>query len=49
MLVAVDYFMKWAKAKALANIQDVDVKKFMWKKIVTRIGVLNSLISDNEL
>ena len=49
VLVAVDYFMKWAEAKALANIQDVDVKKFMWKKIVTRIGVPNSLISDNEL
>ena len=49
MLVAIDYFTKWAEAEALANIQDVDVKKFMWKKIVTRIGVPNSLISDNGL
>ena len=33
----------------MANIQDVDVKKFVWKNIVTRFGVPNSLISDNGL
>ena len=49
MLVAVDYFTKWAKAKALANIRDIDVKKFVWKSIVTRFGVSDSLISDNGL
>ena len=49
VLVAVDYFIKWAEAKALANIQDVDVKKFVWKNIVTRFGVPNTLISDNGL
>ena len=48
MLVAVDYFTKWAKAEALANIRDVDVKKFVWKNIVTRFGVPNTLISDNR-
>ena len=49
MLVAVDYFTKWAEAKALANIRDVDVKKFVWKNIVTRFGVLNTLVSDNGM
>ena len=49
MLVAVDYFTKWVEAEALANIWDVDVKKFVWKNIVTRFGVPNSLISDNGL
>jgi len=29
VLVVVDYFTKWAEAEALANIQDVDVKKFV--------------------
>ena len=48
-MVAVDYFTKWAKAEALANIWDVDVKKFVWKNIVMRFGVPNSLISDNGL
>ena len=49
ILVDVDYFTKWAEAKALANIQDVDVKKFVWKNIVTRFRVLDFLISDNGL
>ena len=49
MLVAVDYFTKWAETEALANIRDVDVKKFVWKNIVTRFGVSNSLILDNGL
>ena len=49
VLVAVDYFTKWVEAKALANIRDVDVKKFVWKNIVTRGGVPNSLISNNGL
>ena len=49
MLVAVDYFTKWAEAEALANIRDVDVKKFVWKNIITRFGVPDSLISDNGL
>ena len=37
------------EADALANIRDMDVKKFMWKNIVTRFGVPNFLISDNGL
>lgn len=49
VLVAVDYFTKWAKAEALANIRDTDVKKFVWKNIVTRFGVPNSLVTDNGL
>ena len=49
VLVAVNYFTKWAKAEALANIRDIDVKKFVWKNIVTRFGVPDSLISDNRL
>ena len=37
------------EADALANIQDMDVKKFMWKNIVTRFRVPNFLIFDNGL
>lgn len=47
--MAVDYITKCVKAKALANIRDVDVKKFVWKNIVTRFGVPESLVSDNGL
>ena len=45
ILVAINYFTKWAKVEALANIRDVDVKKFVWRNIVTRFGVSDSLIS----
>ena len=47
--MVVDYFTKLAKAKALTNIRDVDIKKFVWKNIITRFRVPNSLISDNGL
>ena len=47
--MAVDYFTKWVEVEALANIRDVDVKKFVWKNIITRFGMLDSLISDNVL
>ena len=33
----------------LANIRDVDVKKFVRKNIVTRFGVPESLVSNNGL
>ena len=37
------------EAEPLANIRDVDAKKFIWKNIVTRFEVPHSLISDNGL
>ena len=49
LLVSTDYFTKWVKAEPLANIRDVDVKRFVWKNIVTRFGVPHMLISDNSL
>ena len=44
-----DYFTKWVEAEPLANIRDVDTKNFVWKNIVTRLGVPRTLISDNGL
>ena len=49
MLVDIDYFTKLVEVEPLANIRDVDVKKFLWKNIVTRFEVPNTLISDNGL
>ena len=40
---------KWVEVEALANIRDVDVKKFVWRNIVTRFGVPEVLILDNRL
>ena len=49
LLVGTDYFTKWVVAEPLANIRDVDAKKFICRNIDTRFGVLHTLISDNGL
>ena len=49
LLVGTDYLTKWVKAEPLANIRDVDAKRFVWKNIVTRFIVPHVFISDNGL
>ena len=49
LLVGTDYFTKWVEAEPLANIRDLDAKRFVWKNIVTRFGIPRTLISDNNL
>ena len=49
LLVATDCFTKWVEVEPLANTQDQDVKKFIWKNNMMRFGVLNTFISDNGL
>ena len=49
LLVGTDYFTKWVEVEPLANIKDVDAKRFVWKNIVTRFRVLRTLILDNGL
>ena len=49
LLVGTNYFTKWVEAEPLANIRDVDAKRFIWENIITRFGVPYTLISDNGL
>ena len=35
LLVCTNYFTKWVEVELLANIRDVDVKRFIWKNIFT--------------
>ena len=49
LLVSTDYFTKWVEAEPLANIKDVDAKKFVWKNIAARFKVPHTLISNNGL
>ena len=49
LLVSTDYFTKWVEAEPLANIRDVDAKKFIRRNIVTRFEVHHTQISDNGL
>ena len=49
LLVGTDYFAKWVEVEPLANIRDVDAKRFVWKNIITWFGIPHTLISDNRL
>ncbi|RVW64549.1 hypothetical protein CK203_040370 [Vitis vinifera] len=42
-----DYFSKWVEAEAYASIKDKDVTKFVWKNIVCRFGIPQTIIADN--
>ena len=47
--ICTNYFTKWVEIEPLANIRDVDAKRFVWKNIVTRFGAPHALISNNGL
>nr|GEY19321.1 hypothetical protein [Tanacetum cinerariifolium] len=47
LIVAMDYFTKWVKAKAVATITGGQVKRFVWDNIVCRFGIPGEIISDN--
>ena len=49
LIVRIDYFTKWVEVEPLANIRDVDAKRFIWRNILTRFGVPHTLISDKGL
>ena len=47
LLISMDYFTKWVEVELLANIKNMDTKRFFWKNIVTRFGIPCTLILDN--
>ena len=47
LLVAIDYFIKWVNAEALATITKAKIRSFMWKNIICRFGILMTIISNN--
>ena len=49
LLVDTYYFTKWVEIEPLANIRDVDAKRFVWKNIFTWFGMPRTLISNNRL
>lgn len=49
ILVATDYFTKCVEAEPFTNIRDSNVKRFVWKNIVTWFGVPRVSISNNGL
>nr|GEU44483.1 reverse transcriptase domain-containing protein [Tanacetum cinerariifolium] len=46
LIIAVDYFTKWIKAKPVATITGSQIKKFVWDNIICRFGLPGEIISD---
>jgi hypothetical protein len=47
LVVAVDYFTKWAEAEALATVTANNVINFLWRSVICRFGIPYALVSDN--
>ena len=47
IIVAVDYFTKWAEAEPLAAITKQKIRNFVWRSIICRFGIPRALVSDN--
>ncbi|XP_072064420.1 uncharacterized protein [Arachis hypogaea] len=47
LIVAIDYYTKWVEAESLASISSVNCQKFMWRQVVNRFRIPESVISDN--
>jgi len=47
LLVGVDYFTKWIEAEPLAAITARKVQGFVWKDIICRYDILQTIVSDS--
>ncbi|XP_025660949.1 uncharacterized protein [Arachis hypogaea] len=48
LIVAIDYYTKWIEAEPLSSITATQCRKFLWRQIITRFGIPEIVISDNE-
>ena len=49
IIVTMDYFIKWPKARAIDNIWAETVTKFIYEEIICRHGVLKEILSDRGI
>ena len=47
LLIAINYFTKWVETEPLAKITKAKVQDFVWKSIVCRFNLPQTLITDN--
>ena len=48
VVVAVDYFTKWAEAKPLATISSRKVQDFVWEAIICLYNIPQEIVSEND-
>nr|KYP68694.1 Transposon Ty3-I Gag-Pol polyprotein [Cajanus cajan] len=49
LIVVVDLFTKWIEAEPVACISAHQFQKFLWRNIITRFGIPDTLVTDNGL
>ncbi|XP_064941351.1 uncharacterized protein LOC135594768 [Musa acuminata AAA Group] len=47
IIVGVDYFTRWVEAEPLATITESQVERFVWRNLITRFGLPQSIVTDN--
>ena len=47
LLVSIDYFTKWVEVEAPLTITEAKIQNFVWKNIVCKFGIPQTIISDN--
>ncbi|XP_058223096.1 uncharacterized protein LOC131332814 [Rhododendron vialii] len=47
LIITTDYFSKWVEAEPLITTTEADVRRFVWRNIVTRFGIPYDIVSDN--
>ena len=47
IIVAVDYFTKWAEVEPLATITEQKIRNFVWRAVICRFGIPRALVSEN--
>lgn len=48
LLVTVNYFTKWAEAKAVRSINEETIKHFVFKNIICHFSIPLQIITDNS-
>ena len=48
LVVGINYFTKWVEAEPMVRIIEQNVRKFAWKNVICRFGILRVLILNNE-
>ncbi|XP_019159717.1 PREDICTED: uncharacterized protein LOC109156335 [Ipomoea nil] len=46
-VVAIDYFTKWVETEPLATITEYQCRRFLWKRVISRFGLPEHIVSDN--
>ena len=48
LIVAIDYFTKWIEAEALSRIMAQNILHLYKRNILSRLGVPQTIVTDNE-